>query len=168
MRMQLGALRKAPPTSWPRRAAARHDAWSARGLSNTQSFGGWRLTPSVSVNHYQDALAPTAAPHEAVVPYAGGFGRVDMGPEVAYRIDLDRSMFIEPKATIGRFWNFDSLSKLAPGAAAHMDARLKAEAGVTVGATDGTKLQAAGGVEEGEIGAANVWSGRLQLSVPMK
>ena len=69
---------------------------------------------------------------------------------------------------LGTFWDFDSLSRLAPGAAGHNDMRLKAEAGVTIGATDGTKLQAGGAVEEGEPGAANVWSGRLQLSVPMK
>jgi hypothetical protein len=46
--------------------------------------------------------------------------------------------------------------------------RLKAEAGATIEATGGTKLQAAGGVEEGEPGTANVWSGWLQLIVPME
>ena len=138
-------------------------------LANTQSFGPWRLTPSVTVNHYQEAAAaPALATHDAAVPYAGGFGRVDVGPEIAYRIDLDKSVFVEPRAVIGSFWDFDSLSKLAPGTAGHNDMRLKAEAGVTIGATGGTKLQAAGGVEEGEPGTANVWSGRLQLNVPMQ
>ena len=142
---------------------------SAR-LANTQSFGPWRVSPSVSVNHfYEAAVAPApATPHDTAVPYAGGFGRVDVGPELAYRIDLDKSAFIEPRAAIGTFWDFDSLSRLAPGTAGHHDMRLKAEAGVTIGATDGTKLQAGGGVEEGEAGTADIWSGRLQLSVPMQ
>jgi hypothetical protein len=139
-------------------------------LANTQSFGPWRISPSVSVNHYEAASAPALATiHDHAIPYAAdAYGRVDVGPEFAYRIELDKSGFIEPRAALGTFWDFDSLSRLAPGAAGHNDMRLKAEAGVTIGATDGTKLQAGGTVEEGEPGAANVWSGRLQLSVPMK
>lgn len=142
---------------------------SAR-LANTQSFGPWRVSPSVSVNHsYEAAVAPAStAIHDASVPYAGGFGRVDAGPELAYRIDLDKSGFIEPRAVIGTFWDFETLSRLAPGTAGHHELRLRAEAGVTIGATDGTKLQAAGTVEEGEAGTADIWSGRLQLSVPMQ
>lgn len=140
-------------------------------LANTQSFGPWRISPSVSVNHFYEvasAPAPTATHDNAVAYAAGGFGRVDVGPEFAYRVELDKSGYIEPRAALGTFWDFDSLSRLAPGAAGHSDMRLKAEAGVTIGATDGTKLQAGGAVEEGEPGAASVWSGRLQLSVPMK
>lgn len=143
---------------------------SAR-LANTQSFGPWRVSPSVSVNHFYEAASASAltTTHDNAVAYAaGGFGRVDVGPEFAYRIELDKSGYIEPRAALGTFWDFDSLSRLAPGAAGHNDMRLKAEAGVTIGATDGTKLQAGGAVEEGEPGAASVWSGRLQLSVPMK
>ncbi len=137
-------------------------------LANTQSFGAWRISPSVSVNHYEAASA-LATTHDHAVPYAAdAYGRVDVGPEFAYRIELDKSGFIEPRAALGTFWDFDSLSRLAPGNAGHNDMRLKAEAGVTIGATDGTKLQAGGTVEEGDPGAANVWSGRLQLSVPMQ
>lgn len=141
---------------------------SAR-LANVQSFGPWRFTPSVSVNHfYEAAAAEPATAHDAAVPSAGNSGRVDVGPEFAYRIDMDKAGFIEPRAAVGTFWDFDSLSRLAPGTAGHNDLRLKAEAGVTIGAIDGTKLQAAGGVEEGEPGTENVWSGRLQLSVPLR
>ncbi len=143
---------------------------SAR-LANTQSFGPWRISPSVSVNHFYEAASvpAPAATHDNAVPYAaGGFGRVDVGPEFAYRVELDKSGYIEPRAALGTFWDFDSSIRLAPGAAGHNDMRLKAEAGVTIGATDGTKLQAGGAVEEGEPGAASVWSGRLQLSVPMQ
>lgn len=140
---------------------------SAR-LANTQSFGPWRFSPSVNVNHAYEAVVAPGAPHDAAAPYAGGFGRVDVGPELVYRIDLDKAGYIEPRASIGTFWDFESLSRLAPATSGHHDLRLKAEAGVTVGATDGTKLKAAGGVEEGQPGAADIWSGRLQLSVPMQ
>jgi hypothetical protein len=143
-------------------------AVSAR-LANTQSFGALRVTPSISVNHFQETPhAAFPSPSEALLPHATGSGRVDVGPEVAYRIDLTGRTFIEPRAAVGSFWGIDSLSKLAPGAVAHADARLKAEAGVTLGVTDGTKLQATGGVEEGNGVVGDVWSGRLQLSVPLK
>jgi hypothetical protein len=69
---------------------------------------------------------------------------------------------------IGSFWDIDSLSSLAPGSESHGAIRLKAEAGLTIGMDDGAKLQAGGAVEEGALGAPDVWSGRLQLSVPMR
>ena len=141
---------------------------SAR-LANTQSFGALRVTPSISVNHLQETQhGVSASPTEALMPHTVGSGRVDLGPEVAYRIDLAGATFIEPKAAFGGFWGIDSLSKLAPGAAPQVDARLKAEAGVTLGMVNGPKVQAAGGVEEGDGTARDVWSGRLQLSVPLK
>ncbi|NJO24151.1 MAG: hypothetical protein HC868_16095 [Sphingomonadales bacterium] len=80
---------------------------------------------------------------------------------------MGKSGFVEPRAVVGTFWDFDTLSRLTPGAG-HNDLRLKAEAGVTIGAAGGAKLQAGGGVEEGEPGAPNIWSGRLRLSVPMQ
>jgi len=46
--------------------------------------------------------------------------------------------------------------------------RLKAQGGVTIGSMDGTKLEVGGGVEGGGPAAPDVWSGRLQLSVPLK
>lgn len=144
-------------------------------LANSQSVGPWRLTPSVTINHFQEAggssISPPLVHENAVIPYAAGaagYGRVDVGPELAYRIEMDKAGFIEPRAAIGTFWDFDTLSKLTPGAAGHNDMRLKAEAGVTIGNNAGTKLQAGGSVEEGVSGSANVWSGRLQLSVPMR
>ena len=33
---------------------------------------------------------------------------------------------------------------------------------------DGTKVQVGGSIEEGAPSAANVWSGRLQVNVPLK
>jgi hypothetical protein len=39
---------------------------------------------------------------------------------------------------------------------------------VTIGVPDGPKLQASGVLEEGIDSAPDTWSGRLQLSVPLK
>jgi hypothetical protein len=169
-RAAWGVTESSPDELSPHTASMPRRLVSAK-LANTQSFGPWRISPSVSVNHAYDAAAvsyPAAAPHDDAAPHAAGFGRVDVGPEFAYRIDMGRAGFIEPRAVIGTFWDFDTLSRLAPGTADHNDLRLKAEAGVTIGGTGGTKVQAAGAVEEGAAGAADVWSGRLQLSVPMQ
>jgi len=149
-------------TAVPRRAV------SAK-LATSQSFGSWRFSPSVSIHHVQEESGMVGGEtHDAGAPHVAGFGRVDVAPEIAYRIDLDRSLFIEPRAIIGGFWAVDDLSRLTPAHSSHGDMRFKAEAGVTVGTGDGTKLQATGSVEEGEPGMADVWSGRLQLSVPMR
>jgi hypothetical protein len=139
-------------------------------LANTQSFGSWRVTPSISLNHFHgEALpAPAAEAVGTAGPASASFGRVDVGPEFAYRIDLGKETFVEPRAVIGSFWDIDSLSSLAPGSESHGAIRLKAEAGLTIGMDDGAKLQAGGAVEEGALGAPDVWSGRLQLSVPMR
>jgi hypothetical protein len=152
----------------PKAASAERRLLSAR-LANTQAFGALRFTPSVTLNHLQETQhAAPLSPAEAAMAHAVNSGRVDFGPELAYRFDLAHAAFIEPKAAIGGFWGFDSLTKLAPGYAAHNDMRLKAEAGVTFGVTDGAKLQAGGGVEAGDGVAPDIWTGRLQLSIPLK
>jgi hypothetical protein len=46
--------------------------------------------------------------------------------------------------------------------------RLKADTGVTIGTGSGTKLEVGAGVEESAVNGLNMWSGRLQLSVPVK
>jgi hypothetical protein len=39
---------------------------------------------------------------------------------------------------------------------------------ITVGTADGTKLQVGGSIEEGEARSDNVWSGKMQLNIPLK
>ena len=136
---------------------------SAR-LANLHAYGAWRFTPSVNITRLWDGL--THVPAE--LPHTAGTARVDFAPEIAYRFDFARSAFIEPKAVLGGFWTFDDLSRTAPGLGMHADPRLKAEAGVTFGVVDGPKLQALGGVEGGDAATPNVWTGRLQFSVPLK
>jgi hypothetical protein len=139
---------------------------SAR-LSNTQTFGDWRLTPSVNVNHSWDTMvaAGTSATDAYVTSTVTG-GRVDVGPELAYRLDLPNAAFIEPRVAVGSFWGLDGLSGVTYPA--HGDMRLKAEAGVTFGMSDGAKLQMGGAVEEGDRSTPDAWSGRVQMSVPLK
>jgi hypothetical protein len=148
-------------------AAAQRRLLSAR-LANEQAFGAWRLTPSVNFNYLQEMPHGFVPVPEAATAHATGAGRIDVGPELAYRMDLPSAAFIEPRAVVGGFWDFDSLSKVAPSVAAHSEMRLKAEAGVTLGVRDGAKLQASGALEAGDRETPDAWSGRLQLSVPLK
>jgi hypothetical protein len=134
-------------------------------LVHPWAYGALRFTPSVNVTHLWEGLhdVPAGSPHTSEV------ARVDLAPELAYRLDFARSAFIEPRAMLGGFWTFDDLSKAsAPGLNLHADPRLKAAAGLTFGLVDGPKLEALGGVEGGEAGSPDVWTGRLQLSVPLR
>jgi hypothetical protein len=47
------------------------------------------------------------------------------------------------------------------------DLHWKAEAGVAVGVKDSMSLQATGGVETGGAAAADTWSGKLRLNMPL-
>jgi hypothetical protein len=143
--------------------AAQRRLISAR-LAKAHSFGAWRFKPSVSFSHFEETLRDP----DRVSADAAGSGRIDIAPELAYRIDMAPSAFIEPRAVVGSFWGFESLSKLAPGVGVHLEPRLRAEAGVTLGIVDGPKLQALGAVEEGDGTAPDAWSGRVQFSVPLK
>lgn len=137
---------------------------SAR-LAHPYAHGAWRFTPSVNVTHLWEELMQGPAG----LPHTSGVARVDLAPELAYRLDFARRAFIEPRAVLGGFWTFDDLAKAAaPGVALHAEPRLKAAAGVTFGLVDGPRLQALGGVEGGDAGTPDVWTGRLQLSVPLR
>jgi hypothetical protein len=154
------------PGEAPATAAQRRQL-SAR-LASQQAFGAWRLTPSVNFNYLQQVppgLVPGAEPG---VTHATAAGRIDVGPELAYHVDLAAAAFLEPRAVLGGFWDFDSLSKVAPSGIVHPEMRLRAEAGVTIGVRDGAKLQASGALEAGDRETPDAWSGRLQLSVPLK
>ena len=79
-----------------------------------------------------------------------------------------RSTLAAAGMAIGTFWASTACRGSRPEQPATVDMGLKAEAGITIGATDGTKRWAGGGVEEVEAGTADIWSGRLQFSVPMQ
>jgi hypothetical protein len=128
-------------------------------LANTQAFGAWRFSPSIMLNYEQEKRH---VPDAAASPSTGA-GSVGVRPEVAYRFDLGDKLYVEPSAMVGPIWGLPD-----PAAAAQRDMRLKAETGVTIGDANGAKVQVGGSVEEGGPNAANVWTGRLQLNVPLK
>ena len=133
-------------------------------LAQNGTFGAWRFSPSVSLNYLEDRRSVPAMETEAT--QTTGAGRVDVRPEVAYRFDLQNSMFVEPKAMLGGFWGIGEPA--ATGSVAHSQLRLKGEASVTIGSTQGAKVEIGAAVEEGAVREPDVWSGRLQLSVPLK
>ena len=133
-------------------------------LAQKETFGAWRFSPSVSLNYLEERRDVPAM--ESQGPQTTGTGRVDVRPEVAYRFDLQNSMFIEPKAMLGGFWGIGEPP--VTGSVAHSQLRLRGEASVTIGSTQGAKVEVGGAVEEGTQQAPDVWSGRLQLGVPLK
>jgi hypothetical protein len=145
-------------------AAAQLRLVSAR-LANQHAFGALRVAPSVNFNYLEQV---THGPDASAAQQATGAGRIDVGPELAYHMDLGAATFIEPRAVVGGFWDFESLSNVGAGTAAHAEVRLKAEAGVTIGVRDGPRLQALGALETGDAETPDAWTGRLQLNVPLK
>lgn len=134
-------------------------------LANTQTMGAWRFSPSISVKRAWDTAAVHEETSDVYLTSTVASGRVDVGPEVAYRMDLANAAFLEPRIAFGSFWGLDGASALQAG---YADMRLKAEAGLTLGIADGTKVQLGGAIEEGTATTPDAWSGRLQMSVPLK
>ena len=138
-------------------------------IVSKQEAGPWRFSPSIGLSRVQEKLGTPAIERSAdlVGQQTVESGRVDVKPEMAYRVDMGHSVFIEPKIMVGTFWNLgDAASGVASGAP--HGARHMAETGVTVGISEGTKLQVGGSVEEGETGSDNIWSGKMQLNIPLK
>ena len=133
-------------------------------LAQKESFGAWRFSPSVSLNYLEERRDAPAL--ESQGTQTTGTGRVDVRPEVAYRFDLQNSMFIEPKAMLGGFWGIGDPAVTSSNPNSQL--RLRGEASVTIGSTQGAKVEIGGAVEEGAVREPDIWSGRLQLSVPLK
>jgi hypothetical protein len=138
--------------------AANREAFDAR-LTSKQEAGPWRFSPSIGFVYAQEKLG---AANATVVPglQAADSGRVEVRPEMAYRIDMGQSLYIEPKVMVGTFWNL--------GDAATREPRHMAETGITFGTAGGTQLQVGGGIEEGETRSETVWTGKVQLNIPLK
>lgn len=132
-------------------------------LTGTRDVGGWKLAPSVGFSYLDEGVAG-ASLDGASEAQSGTLGRVDVLPEVSRRFSVNSDTYIEPRFAVGTFWNFDDISKAAASAG---EAHTKLEAGVAVGVKDGTSLRATGNVESGGADAADTWSGRLQLNVPL-
>jgi hypothetical protein len=174
--LQLGGLTLDARAAWgptdPGLSAIGHSgdrqSLDAR-LTSKQEAGAWRFTPSIGLSRVQEKVGSSAVEQSAEL--AGQqtveSGRVDVKPEVTYRVDMGHSMFIEPKIMVGTFWNLGEAASGIASGAPH-SARHMAETGITVGTVDGTKLQVGGSIEEGATPADNVWSGKMQLNIPLK
>ena len=138
-------------------------------LASKQEAGPWRFTPSIGLSRVQEKLgsSPVEQSAETASQQTVESGRLDVKPEVAYRVDMGHSLFIEPKIMVGTFWNLGEAASAITSGAPH-GARHMAETGITVGTVDGTKFQVGGSIEEGATPADNVWSGKMQLNIPLK
>jgi hypothetical protein len=136
-------------------------------LRGTRQVAGWTVAPSVGLSYVEDTPTYPGMAFSEATPV--GTGRLDVLPELKRRFDLNREAYIEPRLAAGGFLSFDDISRLAPGgfAASAPDLHWKAEAGVAVGVKDSMSLQATGGVETGGAAAADTWSGKLRLNVPL-
>lgn len=142
---------------------------AVRGLVSTRvsgerMLGDWKFTPSVGVKIF-DEIADHA-PAEGTP--ATGTGVIDVVPVVSRRIALNRDTTIEPSFSAGTTLSFDGLHGAElNGTALESELRLKAGAGVALNVKDGATLKATGGVESPVDSAPDVWSGQLQLNVPL-
>ena len=139
-------------------------------LRGSRQVGGWTVAPSVGLSYVQDTpMVDGLAMGETATPTPSGTGRLDVLPEVKRRFSLDSETYIEPRLAAGGFLAFDDLSKIGPGSMSSQvpEMQWKAEAGVAVGMKDSVNVQATGGVETGAQSAADTWSGRLQLNMPL-
>lgn len=135
-------------------------------LRGTRQVGGWTVAPSVGLSYAEDTPSMPGTALSDATPT--GSGRLDVLPELRRRFDLGSETYVEPRLAAGGFLAFDDLSRLAPsGALGAPDLHWKAEAGVAVGKKDSLNLEATGGVETGGATAADNWSGKLKLNVPL-
>ena len=135
-------------------------------LGDLAAIIGKTFAPSLAVRYFEEATAatPVLSPELAGGP---GVGRVDLLPEISRRYQMNSDTFVEPRFAVGGFWALDDLAHTPSAHGAMTDVRLKAEAGVSLGVKEGASLSAVGGVEQGAEAAENVWSGQLQLKVPL-
>jgi hypothetical protein len=136
-------------------------------LRGTRQVGGWTVAPSVGLSYVEDTLSHQGAAFSD--PGPAGTGRLDVLPEVKRRFELNSGTYVEPRIAAGGFLSFDDISRLAPGGVTvdAPDLHWKAEAGVAVGVKDSMNLQATGGVETRGEAAADNWTGKLRLNVPL-
>jgi hypothetical protein len=138
-------------------------------LTSKQELGPWRFSPSIGFAHALekggtvDAQLATVSGQQPVVS-----DRVEVKPEVAYHIDMGQSGFMEPKIMVGTYWDLGDAGTTGAATGVQHEPRHMAETGITFGTGDGTKLQVGGGLEQGETPSENVWSGKVQLSIPLR
>jgi hypothetical protein len=136
-------------------------------LRGERPLGAWTFAPSVGLSYVEDTPAVAAAGE--TLPTPAGQGRLEVMPQVKRKFQVNSDTYVEPRAGVGGFMAFDTLSKVNPAALAAepgTDVHMKAEAGVALGVKDGMNVEASGGVETGDQTVPQNWMGRLQLNMP--
>ncbi|MFA5948776.1 MAG: autotransporter outer membrane beta-barrel domain-containing protein [Hyphomicrobium sp.] len=132
-------------------------------LRGAKQVGDWTVTPKLGVSYTEETAGGESGAQGA------GQARVEVMPEVKRRFGLGESTFIEPRAAAGAFVAFDQLGSLSAAEQLEQkpDVHMKAEAGLALGVKDGVSVQASGGLETSGEAAAESWSGRFQLNMPL-
>lgn len=145
-------------------AGAGYDRTLVKGsLRGTRDISGWSVTPMVGVTYLEESPSTAGETAGAVTRD----GRVEVTPEVKKRIPISSSAFVEPSFAAGAFLPLDAEHHFGTALPQADDVQLKAEAGMAVGVTDGVSVKAQGGVETTGPQTPDVWSGRLQLNMPL-
>lgn len=139
-------------------------------LSGNWRSGAMRVTPSVSVKYGQEHQESYTDSMGVLIPdQTVSLGRVEFGPEFAYRHRRLDGTLIEPQLKLTGIWDFENDGGLTlDGDVTTPDElRAKVEAGVLVQMTSGWSLRATGSYDG--IGADDyeAYSAKLWLNVPL-
>ena len=139
-------------------------------LTGSKQYGNWRITPKASVSYLeeeQDAYLSTSGVQIGSQTVA--LGRAVFEPEIGYRHETESGIILEPHASLGAVWDFESPEGLSiPGwLVTTDDFRLRTEVGLIVSFPQRFAFRIAGGYDG--IGSSNYrsYSARLWLDVPL-
>jgi outer membrane autotransporter protein len=145
--------------------------WLARAsLTGNWRFGDFRVTPSAGVvyveekqNSYTDRLG-VFIPGQTV-----SLGRLDVGPEVGYRIMVGEGAMLEPQVSLKGVWDFHRPETNAggPQVISSDEFRARLQAGLIGRSANGWSVRAS--VNYDGIGSKNFrdLGGQLWVSVPL-
>ncbi len=142
-------------------------------LTGNWQFGDWRITPSATVKYgeehqksYTDSLG-VFIPDQTV-----SLGRVELGPEVAYRYAAANGLIVEPELGLTGLWDFAGDGDIAiagaiAGATPSRDRlRGKVQGGVQVVLPSGVPIRASGSYD-GIGSTAHAYGAEVQVALPL-
>jgi hypothetical protein len=147
------------------------DRWMVEAnLVGDMHDGNWRVSPGVGVAYfseeqagYTDSLGITIPGQEITI------GRVNAGPEVAYRFETPEGGFWEPYVSVDAIWDYDDADVFnAAGSLQGLDSfRADARVGFNAEFANGGRISAevaVHGLGEGDFEAS---SGMLRVRLPL-
>ena len=129
-------------------------------LRGARDVGGWSLTPVFGFTLIEELASGD-------VRALSREGRVDVTPELKRRLPVSSSLYLEPSVAAGAFLSLGGERDAYLVIPSARDVQLKASAGLAMGVTDGMTVKAQGGVETAGPELPDIWSGRLQLNMPL-